>query len=280
MVMGHEAVGSVVELGPGVEGPVVGARVAINPVVGCGECRYCRAGDDNVCEERRIYGCVPSLAGAYADEVVVRAANAVVFEGDAPLEWGALAEPLSVGARAARVGTVAEGQDVLVVGGGPIGLSAALACRRRGAAHVLVSEPLPHRREVAEDLGFETVDPTGDELPRSAVPVAIECVGHSATLRSALDAVVPQGTVVFVGLAEETIELGPTPLMVGERIIAGSSAYASYDFRDTVAWIAGGTDDLAPLIENRVDLDELPDVFEAYADGRLDAVKTLLQAPA
>jgi len=276
MVMGHEAVGTVLETSPDVE-LAVGAQVAINPIVGCGECAYCLAGEENVCERRRIYGCVPGLPGAYADEVVVRAMNAVPFEGDVPLEWGALAEPLSVGARAARVGKIGDEDEVLVVGGGPIGLSAALAARRRGARRVVVSEPLPHRREVAERLGFETVDPTTQELPRSAMTTTIECVGHGATLRAALEAVVPQGLVVFVGLAEETIELTPTPLMVGERVIAGSSAYAPYDFRDTVAWIASGGEDLMPLIEHRVDLDGLPEVFKAYADGRLEAVKTLLQ---
>jgi 2-desacetyl-2-hydroxyethyl bacteriochlorophyllide A dehydrogenase len=276
MVMGHEAVGTVLE---GAE-LSAGTRVAINPVVGCGECVYCRAGDDNVCESRRIYGCVPGLAGAYADEVVVRAANAVPFDGDVPFEWGALAEPLSVGARAARVGNIDGDDEVLVVGGGPIGLSAGLACRRRGASRVVVSEPLPHRREVAARLGFETLDPSSEATPRSTMTKSVECVGHGATLRAALEAVRPQGLVVFVGLAEETIELTPTPLMVGERVIAGSSAYASYDFRDTVAWIASGSEDLTPLIEHRVDLDGLPDVFEAYADGRLDAVKTLLQPAA
>ena len=275
MVMGHEAVGTVIE------GDLpAGAKVAINPVLGCGECVYCRAGDDNVCESRRIYGCVPGLAGAYADEVVVRAANAVPFDSEAPLEWGSLAEPLSVGARAARVGSIGPEDEVLVVGGGPIGLSAALACRRRGAARVLVSEPLAHRRDVAARLAFETLDPSSQETPRSAMTKSIECVGHAATLRAALEAVRPQGLVVFVGLAEETIELAPTPLMVGERMIAGSSAYASYDFRDIVEWIGSGAEDLAPLIELRVDLDGLADVFEAYADGRLDAVKTLLQPAA
>jgi 2-desacetyl-2-hydroxyethyl bacteriochlorophyllide A dehydrogenase len=277
MVMGHETVGTVVELGPGAAAPVPGTAVAINPVVGCGECPYCRAGCENVCERRRIYGCVPDLPGAYAEEVVVRAANAVPFEGEAPLEWGALAEPLSVGTRAASVGKVLPEHDVLVIGAGPIGLGAALACRRRGVRRVVLSEPLSHRRQVAERLGFEVVDPVAEPVPRSAFRVAIECVGHSATLKAALEAVVPQGCVVFVGLAEETIELTPTPLMVGERVIAGSSTYTAADFRATTEWIASSAVDLSPLIERRVGLDELPAVFEDYADGRLDAVKTLLQ---
>jgi 2-desacetyl-2-hydroxyethyl bacteriochlorophyllide A dehydrogenase len=277
MVMGHEVVGVVTELGPGVDGPQVGTPVTINPIVGCGECVDCLEGNENVCERRRIYGCVPGLPGAYADEFVVRAENAVPFQGDAPLEWGALAEPLSVGARAARVADVGEGADVLVVGGGPIGVAAALACRRRGAHRVVVSEPLAHRREIAERLGFATIDPFHEGPPRSAFPLSIECVGHSATVNAALQAVRPRGTMVFVGLAEERIELQPAPLMVGERVIRGSSAYAMDDFREVTAWIASAEADLSPLIELRVDLDGLPGVFAGYADGEVEAMKTLLQ---
>lgn len=277
MVMGHEAVGVVAELGPDVSGPAVGTTVAINPIVSCGECDYCRDGNENVCERRRIYGCVPGLPGAYADSIVVLAGNAVPLEGPAPIEWGALAEPLSVGARGARVGDVGPGEEVLVVGGGPIGVAAALACRRRGAERVVVSEPLAHRREIAERLGFETLDPSSEETPRSAFAKSIECVGRSATVNAALEAVRPRGTMVFVGLAEETVELHPTPLMVGERVIRGSSAYAMDDFRGVVSWIGSGDVDLAPLIELRVGLEGLPDVFERYADGTLEAMKTLLQ---
>lgn len=277
MVMGHEAVGTVDELGDGGADLEPGQRVAINPLVSCGECELCREGHDNLCERRRIYGCVPGLAGAYAEHIVVPAANVVPFDGPAPLEWGALVEPLSVGAHAARVAGVVPGEEVLVVGGGPIGLATALAARWRGASLVLVSEPQEHRRGIAERLGFRTLDPTGEETPRSAFPLAFECVGHSATLAAALHAVPPRGRVVFVGLAEETIELPATPLMVGERTIGGSSAYSAKDFRDTALWASRRPVDLAPLIELRVRLDELPEVFEGYVAGSLQAVKTLLQ---
>jgi threonine dehydrogenase-like Zn-dependent dehydrogenase len=280
MVMGHEAVGTVTELGPGVEQPALGTMVAVNPVLSCGECEFCRSGAENVCERRRIYGCVPGLPGAYAETFLVRASNAVPFEGAAPPEWGALVEPFSVGAHAAGVAGVGRGSEVLVIGGGPIGLGAALGARRRGAALVLVSEPNAHRREVAAALGFETLDPSSSEAPASSFAIAFDCVGHSATLAAALRAVPPRGRVVFVGLAEETIDLPTTPLMVGERTIAGSSVYTSADFRETADWIAGAEDDLSPVIEERVDLDGLAAVFEGYASGSLAVVKTVLQPTA
>jgi 2-desacetyl-2-hydroxyethyl bacteriochlorophyllide A dehydrogenase len=276
MVMGHEAVGVVVERGEQVAEPQVGTRVAINPITTCGECALCLGGDENLCERRRIYGCIIDLPGAYAESFVVKAENSVPFEGPAPVEWGALAEPLSVGAHAARISEIGRGDEALVVGGGPIGLGAALAARRRGADRVVVSEPLAHRREISERLGFETFDPGRGALERR-FPVAFECVGHSVTLAAALTGVPPKGRVIFVGLAEETIDLLATPLMVGERTIKGSAAYSRDDFRDTAAWIASGEADLSPLIELRVSLDELPHVFERYANHDLDAVKTVLQ---
>jgi threonine dehydrogenase-like Zn-dependent dehydrogenase len=276
MVMGHEAVGTVAERGADVDWIEVGAPVAVNPITTCGECELCLGGDENLCERRRIYGCIIDLPGAYAESFVVKAANAVPFAGPAPVEWGALVEPLSVGAHAARIAALQPGDDVLVVGGGPIGIGAALAARRRGAGRVVVSEPLAHRRSVAERLGLETHDPSGGEL-RTRFGTAFECVGHSGTLAAALTAVPPKGLVMFVGLAEETIELPATPLMVGERTIRGSAAYSNDDFGDTSAWIASGEEDLSPLIENRVGLDGLPEAFEEYAEGSLHAVKTVLQ---
>jgi 2-desacetyl-2-hydroxyethyl bacteriochlorophyllide A dehydrogenase len=277
MVMGHEIVGTIVEVGADAGGLAEGDAVVVNPILGCGRCPECEAGETNLCEGRRIYGCVPGLPGAYAESFVFKAANAVRFEGPAQLEWGALVEPLSVSARAVGIGGIGPGDDVLVVGGGPIGIGAALAARRRGAARVVVTEPLAHRREVAERLGFETLDPTAGEPPRSVFQTALECVGHSATLAAALAAVRPKGHVVFVGLAEDVIEVSSAAIMVGERRITGSAAYTPDEFRETASWVASAAEDLSPLIELRVGLDELPQVFEDYADGRLEAMKTLLQ---
>jgi threonine dehydrogenase-like Zn-dependent dehydrogenase len=116
MVMGHEAAGTVAERGADVDWIDPGAPVVVNPITTCGECELCLGGDENLCERRRIYGCILDLPGAYAESFVVAAANVVPFSGPAPLEWGALVEPLSVGAHAARIAALRPGQDVLVAG--------------------------------------------------------------------------------------------------------------------------------------------------------------------
>jgi threonine dehydrogenase-like Zn-dependent dehydrogenase len=276
MVMGHEAAGTVVEVGPGVEGLAVGDRVAINPAVTCGECDFCRSGLDHRCEHRRLIGCVLELPGAFAESVVVPAANAVPFPGTAPLEWGALVEPFAVGDHG--VGRL-EGplpHGVLVLGGGPIGLGAALGARRRGIERVVVSEPVAHRRAIAEALGLATYDPTSDPEPEP-FSAAAECVALPATLEAALALTRPGGEVAFVGLGEPVLPLPVERLVVGERALKGSFNYSREDFADTARWVASGEVDLAPVIEARVDLDGLVTAFRAYADGTTAAMKTLYE---
>ncbi len=277
MVMGHEAAGTVAELGPEVAGLQVGDPVALNPAVTCGECAFCTSGRDNLCEERRLYGCVLALPGAFADSIAVRAENLVVLEGPAPLEWGALVEPFAVGDHGARLLGPAPGA-VVVVGGGPIGLGAALAARRHGAERVVVSEPMAHRRAIAEELGLETTDPTAGRAP-GGFAAAIECVAAPATLRAALGAIVPGGTVVLVGLGAPEIPLPVGSVVVGEKSLRGSFNYTRESFADVARWVMSGEVDLSPVIESRVALEGLVEVFAEYGDGsRLD-MKTLF-APA
>jgi threonine dehydrogenase-like Zn-dependent dehydrogenase len=277
MVMGHEAAGTVIETGPAVDSPAVGTRVAINPAVTCGRCELCLSGQDNRCAERRLHGCTPDLPGAFADSFVVAAPNAVPFDGPAPLEWGALVEPFAVGHRAVRLLDGGLHHGLLVLGGGPVGLGAALAARRRGVERVVVSELIPHRREVAAALGLEAIAPDESVQP---FDTAIECVGAAATLELALRHTRPGAEIAFVGMGELQIALAVEPLVVGERSVRGSFNYTREDFAQTAAWLASKEIDLEPIIEARVDLDGVIDAFRSYAAGDRVAVKTLFQPSA
>lgn len=275
MVMGHEAVGIVTRVGRGVVNPPVGTPVAINPAITCGICQYCQAGgQDNLCRDRRLYGCVLELPGAFAESIVVRAANVVSLEGPAPLEWGALVEPFAVGDHGVALASRLD-DGVLVVGGGPIGLGAALAARRRGAMRVTVSEPQAHRRGVAEALGLETFDPSArshDDEPYGAV---IECVAAPETLHAALEMTAPAGEVILVGMGRPELPLPVGPLVVAERTIRGSFNYTRESFADVARWVMSRSVDLAPVIASRVDLDGLIEAFAGYAAGTRTQVKTV-----
>ncbi|MEQ3728877.1 MAG: alcohol dehydrogenase catalytic domain-containing protein, partial [Tateyamaria sp.] len=137
LILGHEAAG-VIE-----GGPRDGVRVTINPLVNCGVCTACRAGRENLCPERLIIS-MPPREGAFAQYVAMRDENLIVVPEHVPLEKAALAEPLAVSWHSVRLGLEAMdhglGQSALVIGGGAIGLAAALALKAQGIEDVTIAE--------------------------------------------------------------------------------------------------------------------------------------------
>src|SRR4051794_1887904 len=141
LVMGHEFAGEVVAAGAGA-GELEGARVAVNPLSGCGECRLCRAGHANLCADRGLIGV--HAPGAFADLVRVPAASARAPPGGGPARTGALVEPLANGVHAVRLGLAREPVErAVVLGGGTIGLVTLQAALLSGIAHVALLEPQP-----------------------------------------------------------------------------------------------------------------------------------------
>lgn len=270
-VMGHEVSGRVVVAGDGVD-LAPGTQVALWPVLACGACDSCQAGRLHLCRQRAIYGCDPEHPGGFATMLLARAENLIVLPATVPTEWGALAEPLAVGHHALTLAPC-DGASVLVLGGGPIGIAAAFAAVRGGASDVAIAEPVAERRETMANLGLRSVAP--EDAP-TGVEIAVECVGSEGTLRAAVSATRPGGTVICVGLAAEEATLPMVPLVIEERRLLGSSVYTRRDFQTVVAALDEYLLDLGPMIERRVRLSDLPVVFEEYANGDETAVKTLV----
>lgn len=271
-VMGHEVSGRVAAVGDGVE-LELGTEAALWPVIACGACDMCEIGRPHLCRNRHLYGCDPDNPGGFATTLTVRAENLVPLPATVPAEWGALVEPLAVGHHALGLAAVGEGDVVVVIGGGPIGIGAALAAARAGAGEVVIVEPLAPRRETLAALGLRAVAP--GEAP-AEVEIAVECVGHEATVRAAIAATRPGGTVICIGLAAPEVSVPMVPLVIEERRLLGSSAYTLDDFRAVAAGLGESGVDLDPMIGRRARLEELPQVFEDYANGSEPAIKTLL----
>ena len=261
LILGHEAAGVIVG------GARDGARVTVNPLVTCGTCQACTSGRENLCPTRQIISMQPR-EGAFAQYIAMPESNLVDVPGSVPLNVAALAEPLAVSWHAARLALAAlhPGMDrrALVIGGGAIGLAAALALRAMGMSDVTVAEPNDARRAfLIEHCGQVAVG-----TPEGQFPVVIDAVGYAATRAAASAMASPGGVIAHVGLGEDTGGLDIRRMTLQEITLIGTYTYTAQDFRDTAQAIFDGS--LGPLdwVQHR----PLTDGAQAFADLRAGTV--------
>ncbi len=272
MVMGHEASGWIDRLGEGVPGPAAGTLVTFNPALPCdGECGHITA---SRCERLEVVGVTPHIVGAFADYLVVKAARVVPIPDLTP-EQGAVIEPMAVGLHAALQLDAGADDRVLVVGGGMIGQCTAHAIRSLGAGEIVISEPHPRRREIAEAAGFATLHP--DQVGAAApFDRAMDAVAISATVSAALDATRKGGVVGIVGLGMPQVTVPLFSIVTGERTMVGSYAYSDATFIDTARRLTEGDLDPTALIGPTVGMEDFPQAFEDLATGAILEVKVLM----
>lgn len=261
LILGHEAAGTIQG------GPNDGMRVTVNPLVTCMDCPACAAGRENLCPERQIISMQPR-EGAFAQYITMPMRNLVEVPANIPLETAALAEPLAVSWHAARLALEAlhptMDKRAIVIGGGAIGLAAALALKAMNVNDVEIVEPNEARRAFLTDKCGQTAVPAAT----STAPIVIDAVGFGATRASASQIVDAGGVIAHVGLGDDGPGLDVRRATLQEITFIGTYTYTSQDFRDTAAAIFDGR--LGPLdwIEKRA----LADGFKAFQDLRAGAV--------
>jgi threonine dehydrogenase-like Zn-dependent dehydrogenase len=286
-VMGHETVGRIVAVGEGVApelGLVVGAAATVNPVINCGVCAQCRVGNEQACPTKSVIGVDPNLSSAFAQLMLAPASNVIPLPDTMPLDFGALVEPLAVGYHAIHRGRIGPADNVLVIGGGPIGQACLLAARREGARNVVISEPQADRRRLIDALGAVSVDPISTDDLAGAVAealggaptVVVDAVGSSVTVDSALSVAPLGSSIVLVGMGAAELALRAYEVSTKERTLVGSFCYTRREFRETAEWVGTAPDELALLIEGHVDLPESSDTFSDLARGANPASKVLV----
>ncbi len=239
LILGHEAAGVITG------GPRDGQRVTINPLVTCGTCRACRAGQDNLCPERQIIS-MPPREGAFAELVAMPEGNLVPVPDDVPLSKAALAEPIACGWHTVRLSLAVMGgaERALVLGGGAIGVGAALSLKAQGVNDALIVEPnAPRRRFLELRCGLPAVTP--DQVPEAAYDIVIDGVGFEATRAQASALVRPGGVIGHIGLGQAAGGLDIRRMTLQEVTFIGTYTYTAQDFRDTAQAIFEGR--LGPL---------------------------------
>jgi len=278
--LGHEIVGRVASPA---EGFAAGETVVIEPLLACGRCERCQAGQPNLCPRLRILG---SMApGGFAEAVAVPATTLFRVPPGLPIETAMLAEPLAVGVHASHVAAIGPGERVLVLGAGAIGLLTAFAAARAGGA-VTVSARHPHQADAARALGAAVVGAEPDAVrawSATAPPdVVLETVGGAGTtLDLALEAVRPGGRIAALGKFTQPIVLPPLRFLMKEVHLTSSMTYcrqgARPDFATALALLAAHPT-LGSLVTHAVPLADAARGFTLAADKRSGAVKVAVRA--
>ena len=236
------------------------------------------------CRELQIHGI--HRAGGLAEFVSVQASRAFRVPADLDPGIAALTEPMAVVVHGLRRGGLRDGQRVLVLGAGTVGLLAALAARELGAGEVIVSARHPHQAELASALGAERVlreaeaDESGLQKLARELPIdlVVESVGGSAdTLRLAAHAIRPGGSVCVLGLFLGPVRIDPLVLLLKEASLIWSNCYARApgepDFARAARLVASHRGALSPLLTHRVPLAEALRGFALASDKKSGAVK-------
>ncbi|MGM9522380.1 MAG: 2,3-butanediol dehydrogenase [Oscillospiraceae bacterium] len=284
LILGHEFSGTVVGTGDNVTKVKAGDKVVVNPVLGCGSCYWCRKGVPCLCEEMACIGLQSD--GAFAEYAVIPEDNCMLLPEGTPMDTITLIEPCATAIRNVRRGQVKLGDNVLVIGAGTVGLLTIQAARLSGADKVIAVEPNPFRSRTALKLGADAVfEPDCSNLKEElrrvtggiGVNVVIECTGKSDSPVLALEAVEKGGNIVLVGICPEPSPLLTRNIARAEINLFGVHGYVKDDLRDAVRLISSGRIDAAPLVTDRISLDNIVDQgFEQLGPNGKENIKIIV----
>jgi L-iditol 2-dehydrogenase len=280
--VGHECAGVVVEIGDGVTRVKPGDRVAIEPGITCEKCRPCREGRVNICPNVRFLG-TPMIHGAMRDTLLTVEQNLETLPDGVSDEDAALCEPFGVGIHAVRLVGLVEGESVAIFGAGPIGLSTAVAARCAGAGRVVLAEPVPERRSLAAEMGFDVIDIDTDPVAKlhdltggDGPDVAFEAAGDLRAMSWTMFAPRLGGRSCVIGIpAEDEVPLEIHKLRRKELTIYNCRR-SNRVLAEAVRLLAGPGAAIKKMCTHRFPLAETARAFEVSSERQDGVVKAML----
>jgi len=285
-ILGHEITGEVVAVADGVTQPTVGQRVVVNPAFQCGQCDYCRSGRGNLCRRVRMLGSAstkPPTNGAFSEYLLIGAEQCFPIPAQMDDGLAAMMEPFAVALHALRRAGSVAGKQVIVTGGGPIGLLTVIAARAYGATTIALSDPVAERRQIALAVGADSVlDPMDASLKDRVAALTgdgfdmlFEASGAPPALKQAFELVRRGGTLVQIGVfSAPEIALPVNQLLVRELQFIGSFRYGNV-WEEAIRVVAAGRVNLQPLISRVFPLKQAPEAL-ALACAKTGVVKVQL----
>lgn len=282
-IPGHEVVGDITQIGADVKGLQVGQRVFIAPNIGCGHCRQCVSGNNNLCSNYDAPGI--TFDGSFAEYMripsgAILQGNIIPIQEDVDPATAALIEPFACVLRGQDKLHIQPGETVLVVGAGPIGVMHVMLAKLRGAGRVLVSELIPERLEQARRLGADRViNPAKEDLPAivaeetqdQGIDVAIVAAPAPQAQEIVLELAATNGRInYFGGLPKDRpiISINSNLIHYKELLLTGTTACSTDDCRRAASIIASGRIDLSSLVGARFPLKDTVQAILATEAGK------------
>jgi threonine 3-dehydrogenase len=278
LVVGHEFVGEIAQLGEGVQSLYCGELVGAEGHIVCGRCRNCLAGRRHLCAH--AVGIGVHRDGAFAELIVMPAANIWPHLGPVDLDVAAIFDPFGNAVHTAtQFSLVAE--DVLVTGGGPIGIMAALVARHLGARHVVVTDVSDYRLELARKVGVtRAVDVRTTPLSRvqselgmtEGFDVGFEMSGQSSALRDMIANMAHGGRVAILGLPTEEFGIDWTQVVFKMLTVKGVYGREIFETWYRMSVFTHSGLDISPVITHRFPYQEFEKAFEVGHSGQCGKV--------
>ena len=277
-IIGHEFVGEIAAIGPGVTGYAVGDRVTAEGHISCGHCRNCRAGKRHLCTD--AVGIGGGRDGAFAEYLLMPAANLWPVHDDIPSDIAAILDPFGNAVHCALSFDVTA-EDVLVTGAGPIGIMAAAVCRFIGARHVVISDINLYRLALAEKLGIRhTANVNQQDFTQimqslnmsNGFDVALEISGSPQAFNALLDAMYHGGKVALLGFLPPQTEINWDTVIFKGLHLKGVYGREVFDTWYKMTQLLRSGLDISPIITHRYPVTEFEQAFEVVHSGECGKV--------
>ncbi len=284
-VVGHEAVGTIVEVGQGVTDFKKGDRVVLRPTDACGKCPSCERGHINICPTLNFIGI--TTPGAFQGSWTVPAHLLHKLPADINMVHAALIEPLAVAAHDVRYGEVKQGDFCVVLGAGPIGMLEAMVCQEKGA-RVVISEVNEARLKLAKELGFDVVNPKEQDLVKyvfektggAGADVVFEVTGTQAGAEMMTKLPRTRGMIVIVAIFAEPMMVDLRNVLWREYTVIGARNYLKEDFDEAIRLVTGGRLPLDKLVSDVRPVERVQETFEDIVGGKANFMKVLIDTSA
>ena len=280
-IIGHEMSGTVDAVADDVTDLAIGDKVVVRPLDHCNDCPACHNGHQHICQNLKFLGL--DTDGALQESWTVPRHTVHKLPADISLKHAALVEPAAVACHDVNRSRLQEGEDVLVIGGGPIGILISMVARQKGG-NVYISEINEQRIAIAESLGFNTINPAevnvGEYMyeitGNKGADVLFEVSGSQAGVDCMTAAAAARARIVMVAIHAQKPQIDLFQFFWREIELFGARVYTAEDFEDAIQLIASGSIDCDAVITNVQGLDQVGEVL-ADLSGNPSALKSLIQ---